>query len=130
MLVKISCKKCGESGKLDIGDKPLSIVLEELKKEESFHCGLGNHVELSSRLNYWTFGELTDEKPPTIEEQLKDLKNSYTEIFSNDEFHKQTKYSVSGFSMGCCICTDVKTGEKVYFDFKTLIDGKRYYYKI
>jgi hypothetical protein len=129
MLVQVHCKKCGEDFKLDIGDKPLSEVIESFRKETGFHCDPGNHVELSSRLNYWVFGELSEGSAPDPADQLKKLMETRKEVFSNEEFQKQILYEVTGFSMGCCICRDKKTRETVYFDF-THIGNVRYYYRI
>jgi len=127
MLLKVECKKCGESFKLDIGTHTKEETIEMLKNRDTFECP-GHHVELSSPVNYWIFGDVVPGNAPSEKEFLKKLKAEYPEVYKNKDLEK--KYTVSGFSMGCCICRDKTTGKKAYFDFENSPAGTRFYYKI
>ena len=127
-LLKAYCKKCDNHFSIDMGDHTYDEVIAIYKRQTSFHCNAGNHVELSSPLNYWTIEkEVVEKVIPTDEEKLAELKKNYSEIYQNHEL--STVYAVAGFSAGCCICKHKTTGEKAYFDFTT-IGNERYYYKI
>jgi hypothetical protein len=126
-VIKVYCKKCCENFSLITNGKTKEQIIEVLSKQKSFHCDAGNHMELSSPMNYWVLGEIINTEVPTDKEKLNKLKSEYKEVYRNKDL--ETKYKVSGFSMGCCICTDKETGKKAYFDF-THIGNERYYYKI
>jgi len=52
MMLNVECKKCGTNFKLAIGEKTLEQTKETLSKMTTFDFCPGNHVELSSPLNY------------------------------------------------------------------------------
>jgi hypothetical protein len=127
-LLKAYCKKYDNHFKIDIGEKSYDEVIAIYKRQTSFHCNAGNHVELSSPLNYWTIEkEVVEKVIPTNEEKLMELKKNYSEVYQNKDLSEF--YEVSGFSAGCCICRNKATKKKAYFDF-THIGNERYYYKI
>lgn len=127
-LLKAYCKKCDNHFSIDIGDKSYDEAIAIYKRQNSFHCNAGNHVELSSPLNYWTIEKDVIEKViPTNEELIEKLKKDYSEVYQNKDLSEF--YEVTGFSAGCCICKNKRTGEKAYFDFTT-IGNERYYYGI
>ena len=127
LVIGVYCKKCNENFSLITNGKTKEEITENLKKQTGFHCDAGNHVELSSPLNYWVLGEITDKEVLSDSEKLQELKNAYTEVYTTSEL--QEKYKVSGFSCGSCICINKSTGKKAYFDF-TRIGNERYYYKL
>jgi hypothetical protein len=126
-VIEVYCKKCNENFSLITNGKTKEEITEILKKQTSFECTAGNHVELSSPLNYWVLGEITEKEVPTDKEKLQELKNSYSEVYTTSEL--QEKYKVTGFSYGTCICENKTNGKKSYFDF-TRIGNERYYFKI
>lgn len=128
MLLNVTCKKCGESFKLDIGDKTKKETLESLRKQETFSFCPGNHIEISSPINYLLIGDIVPGNAPSEKDFIENLRSQYSEIYENKEIEKN--YEVSGFSFGCCICKNRSTGKKAYFDFKHSPKGVRYYYKI
>lgn len=129
MLLNMECKKCGTKFKLDIENYSKEEYTEKLKKMDFFSFCPGNHIELSSPINYLIIGDVESGSAPAIDDQIKELKKQYKEVFSDDEFRAQKRYTVQGFSMGCCICDDKQTKERAYFDFKR-IGNDRYYYRI
>jgi hypothetical protein len=126
-VIGVYCKKCNENFSLITGEKTKEQIIDVLKKQTSFHCDAGKHVELSSPLNFWVLGEITDKEVLSDSEKLQELKNAYPEVYTTSEL--QEIYNVSGFSCGSCICEHKNTGKKAYFDF-TRIGDERFYFKI
>jgi hypothetical protein len=52
--VKATCRKCGETFTLNIGENTLDEAIQLLKQKQGFECTAGHHVELGSPLDYWT----------------------------------------------------------------------------
>lgn len=126
-LVKIYCKKCGETSKLDTCGKSREEVEKWLNESNGgFQC-FGNHVELGSRADYWTLDWNTVEEghAPTEEEFIKDLNSKYMEVYENKEI--DNFYTVKNFSFGMCVTEDKKTGEEKVFNFVHSPKGTRYY---
>ena len=79
MLVEAFCKKCQNKFMIDIGDSTKVEIIALLEKREGFHCDAGNHMEISSPLNYWDIdwdtikdgASLTDEE--FVEEEFVDF---------------------------------------------------------
>lgn len=68
--VKASCRKCGETFDLNIGENSREEVENLLRQQRTVNCP-GQHVELSGPLDYWELhwdqvGER--EEPPSDEE--------------------------------------------------------------
>ena len=125
MLVKSTCKKCGETFKLDIGDKSLPEIKKILAKRDSFECP-GHHVEMTSPLNFWTFGEIIEGNAPTEAQWLAKMRDGGRKLYSNDEVREL--FECTGFSAGMFIGFNKKTKEKVVLDFSTSPEGHRYYH--
>lgn len=127
-LLNVECKKCGEQFKIDIKDQSIEQTKERLSRMEHFSFCPGNHIELSSPVNYLILKDIVPGNAPTEQEFIEKLKSEYKEVYENKEL--SVNYEVSGFSCGCCICRNKITGKKAYFDFKHSPAGKRFYYKI
>jgi hypothetical protein len=125
-VVSATCKKCGQTFKLDIGTKSKQEIVEILSKRDSFECP-GHHFELSSPLNYWVidWDSVKSQNVPTDAEWKADMRKKY-KLISSDEL--QRDYTVTGFSSGVCVAIRKKDGEKVYLEFTNSPSGKRYYY--
>jgi hypothetical protein len=53
MFINAKCKKCGESGVIDIGDHNQKEVEQFLSKAEFGECQFGGwHVEIGKMINY------------------------------------------------------------------------------
>lgn len=128
MLVKVSCKKCGESAKLDVGDMSKGDVEALLTKQKTFNC-FGNHVELCSPINYWTidWNETESGHALSEEEFVKQLQNSHGKVYSKCEL--QEEYEVIGFKYSLCVTKHKQSGETVEFDFIHSPKGARYYFQ-
>jgi hypothetical protein len=128
-IVDVYCKKCGETGKLDIGDMTIEEATELLEKRKGFSC-FGHHVELSSPIpNYWEImpDTLREERVPTEEEWIADMIAKHGEIWGVQELGE--RFDKIGFSFGFCTARDKKTGEEVILDFTNSPKGNRYYFK-
>lgn len=125
MLLKVTCKKCNENFKLDVGNKTIDQVKEQLKNQSSFECP-GHHMEISSPINYWILGEIIPGEIQTEKEWLTDIKNRGIKLYSHDEINDL--FVCGGFSYGLFCGHNKKTGEKVVFDFMRSPEGKRYYF--
>lgn len=126
-MINFTCKKCGGTYKLDIGDKTREEVEASLRKQETFECP-GHHFELTNPLNFWTLDweSLTESEKITEEKWLQDLKSKYKEVYNKQELGE--KHEDIHFSYGFCITTNKETGEKAVFDFATSPEGTRYYF--
>ena len=128
MLVNVKCSKCGESTKIDIGDKTKEEVEKYLEMKGGFEC-YGYHVEFGKRSNFWTidWDSIQEGSSPTEEQFLIDLRNDYKEVYKNQEIGE--KYKVTGFSCGMCMVQNKETGKGECFDFASSPKGERYYFK-
>ena len=52
--VNATCRKCGGTITLNIGENTLDEAIEMLKQRKGFECTAGHHVELGSPMDYWT----------------------------------------------------------------------------
>jgi hypothetical protein len=52
--VKATCRKCGETFTLNIGENTLDEAIEMLKQSQGFECTAGKHIEQGSPMDYWT----------------------------------------------------------------------------
>jgi hypothetical protein len=126
-LLKVTCRKCGESTKLDTCDKSREEVEKWLKKDDDgFQC-FGNHVEFGSRADYWTIDWNSEEEghAPTEEDFLAELKSKYSEVYDTQELQKF--YEVVGFFYGMCTSKSKATNVEKVFDFVRSPKGTRYY---
>lgn len=130
MLIPVTCKKCGNSTKIDVGNLNKEEVNRWLTDNgDGFEC-FGNHVEFGVRADYW---ELDWEHPeegnaPTEEEFVNTLKERYEEVLTNEEMTK--KYDIRGFAYGMCSAVNRETGESYGFDFKSSPNShNRYYFR-
>jgi hypothetical protein len=130
MLVDFECSKCGEVFTMDIHDKTLEEVQEDLKKKEGFHCP-GNHVELGSPANHWVMmpESLREGSAPTEEEFLADLKSQKGEVYTTQELDS-SPYEITSFAYCTAIAYRRDNGDKVYLDFTHSPKGTRYYYPL
>jgi hypothetical protein len=124
-LLKVSCRKCGESSRLDTCGKSREEIEKWLKQDGGFQC-FGNHVEIGSRSDYWTIDWESEVEghAPTEEEFLQELKSKFKEVYNTKEL--QDKYTIQGFSSGMCV-VETENGEKKVFDFTHSPKGTRYY---
>ena len=127
MLCKTTCKKCGESFKLDIGTMTKEQTIEKLSKQNRFECP-GHHVELNSPMDYWVLGEIIEGSIQSESDWLESMKKNGRILYSNDDVREL--FNCTGFSMGIFCGTDKKTKERVLLDFSTSPEGNRYYYRI
>lgn len=130
MMIKTHCKKCGNTFNLDIGDKTVEQITEQLTNQRGFHCDVGNHIELNSPMDYWFFvGDPFEGSAPSESEFLEILKRSHHEVFTTDELRDQ--FDVKGFSyFGACVAIRKSTGQKYILDFTHSPKHERYYYSI
>jgi hypothetical protein len=128
MMYKFKCKKCGHEGKLDAGDMTPEQVKNTLEGWDSFDCP-GRHVELTSPLIFWDidWDNPIDEKSPTEEEWLLELKKKYPEVWSHDEVQKE--FEVLDFMMGMMRVKHKVTGLTEYLTWATSPQGHRYYHR-
>jgi hypothetical protein len=128
MLVSVHCKKCDETGTLDVGNFSKEEIIKMLQKRDGFQC-FGSHVELGSPIDYWEidWNSLRDGSAPTEEQFLEDLRSKYEEVLTTKEISK--KYEINGFAYGGCSATNKETGEDVGFLFTHSPKGERYYYR-
>jgi hypothetical protein len=126
-LVKITCKKCGESTKMDIGEMTREQVEKALSNDKNgFHC-FGNHVEFGNRIDYWKidWDSVTEGSAPSEEDFISDLKSRHNEVYDKDEL--EHLYSVKGFMYGMCVAEHKETGKEKAFEFVHSPKGTRYY---
>ena len=127
MLCKTTCKKCGESFKLDIGKKSIEEVKKQLSKQNGFECP-GHHVELNSPMDYWVLGEIIEGSIQSESDWLESMKKNGRILYSNDDVREL--FNCTGFSCGVFCGTDKKTKESIMLDFSSSPEGNRYYYRI
>ena len=128
MILKGTCKKCGTTIRLDIGDakdaeEAHAKAREDLERWESFSCP-GHHVELCGPYpNYWDTDnwELEEGHAQTEEEFLTELKSKTAEVIDSTEMHKRGV--ITSFCFGLPV-----TNDGINWDFTESPQGKRYYY--
>ena len=105
MLVEAFCKKCQNKFMIDIGDKTKEEIIALLEKQEGFHCDAGNHMEMSSPLNYWDidWDTIKDGASLTDEEFVEELKKIYPIVLSHSDLPKI--FENVGFAYGACIAS-------------------------
>ncbi len=69
-ILNAKCKKCGATVRIKMGDKSREEVIEKLSAWDGFECP-GFHVEIVSPVNFWEFGEITEEEDGKTNEQLR-----------------------------------------------------------
>lgn len=127
MILKGECKKCGVTIKLDIGDRTMQTEEEWNEVEERIsnvgECP-GHHVELGGMNSYWNVREweLIDEKTPTDEEVLEELRSEYTEVIDSDEMG--ARKVITSFAYGMPM-----TNDGYNWNSTSLPSGKRMYYR-
>lgn len=128
MLLNVTCKKCGMSYKMDIGNRTKEETITVLKKQKTFSCKPGHHEEISSPVNFLTFGEIETGSAPTDDEWLSEQTKNGTVLMATDQVRE--KYTCTGFSAGLFVGyrNDDKTRKTVYLDYTHSPSGKRYYY--
>ena len=125
-LMDVNCKICGNDFKMDIGEHTMEEVIAMLKKRDSFHCNAGNHMEIGSPINHWTFGKIHDGSAPTEEEWYDKMTAQYGKLIGTDELRE--KFEVTGFAFGSCMARVKATGQEICLDFIHSPKGVRYYY--
>jgi len=125
-LMDVNCKICGNDFKMDIGEHTMEEVIAMLKKRDSFHCNAGNHMEIGSPINHWTFGKIHDGSAPTEEEWYDKMTAQYGKLIGTDELRE--KFEVTGFAFGSCMAKVKATGQEICLDFIHSPKGVRYYY--
>jgi hypothetical protein len=126
-LVKVKCKKCGETSTLDTGKMTKEEVEKALSNDKNgFHC-FGNHVEFGNRIDYWEidWDSITEGSAPSEEDFVKNLKSKYKEVYCNKEI--ENFYKVIGFQYGRCIAENKETSREMVFNFVHSPKGTRYY---
>jgi hypothetical protein len=131
-IVTGKCKKCGGYCQFDIGSMTKEEAEEALKANKSWQCTAGNHVELISPYDLYTFDwdNIKEAKSMSSEEFFADLKTKFKEVYTSDEFGE--KYTVDGFMAGRCLCHP-KDGDEdamIIFDFTHGPKGERYYFLV
>ena len=131
-MVKATCRECGETFTLNIGDNTLDDAIEMLKQTKGFECTAGHHVELGSPTDYWIIHSETihEADPMTDEDWLAKLKATVVNGTVWDTQELARDFDITGFSAGFCFGRDKKTLEKVCFDYGASPSGKRYYWRI
>lgn len=128
-MVKCTCKKCGETFKIDIDQMSREEVETWLAKDTGgFQCP-GHHVELGKRSNYWTidWNSLYEDAKPDDEKWLKKLIQNRGNIWSTNDL--SLMFEVIGFATGYCIAKNKTTGKEICLDYTCApVSGKRYYY--
>lgn len=129
-LVKCTCKKCGETFKIDIGNLTREGVEAWLAKDTGgFQCP-GMHVELGRRSDYWMldWDSLSEDSKLSDEDWLRQLMSDKGVVWTTDEL--TAYFDVKSFAMGYCIAKDKTTGDDVCLSYAHAPQsGKRYYYR-
>lgn len=130
MLVKATCKKCGGSGYFDIGEMTKEEFLKKFSEIETFHCYFGNHVEISSPIDYFDIGweDTKEGTAPGEDEFVEGLKANYLEVLNTKELC--SKYIIDSFYGGMCLChrkDDEDINYPTVFQFVSSPRGERYY---
>jgi len=127
VLMNVECKKCNTSFKLDIGNDTLEQTKVKLSAMDTFSFCPGNHIEISSPINYLILKDIIEGKIQTEEDWLKDMKKKGYKLISNDQIH--TDYTCTGFSCGMFVgYKKDNPKEQLVLDFMRSPDGNRYYY--
>lgn len=129
MLIVGECRKCGETVKIDIGDKTVAEVIKTMKAWDSFECP-GHHAELCSPVpHFWDVEnwKIEEGSAPSEEEWLA-KESEKRELLTTEQM--TSKYDVIGFGFGACCASPKGGGEKVYLDWLTSPAGRRYYYRL
>ena len=127
MMLNVTCKKCNTSFKLDISNDTLDQTKEKLSAMDTFSFCPGNHIEISSPINYLVFGDIVEGKIQTEKQWLKDMKKKGYKLISNDDIQKN--YSCNGFSSGFFIgFKKDNPNDKLVLDFMRSPEGNRYYF--
>jgi hypothetical protein len=128
-MVNFTCRKCGGTYKLDIGNASREEVIAKLKKWEGFECP-GHHVELCSPLDFWKidWSSLQTDKVPTEEEWLEEAKKKLggKELLTMRQVTE--KFTVLGFLEGMCSVSDKESHENHFLNYSTSPSGERYYW--
>jgi len=125
MLLVGTCKKCGCTIRLDIGELTREEVIEKLSGQRTFSCP-GHHVELSSpHPHYWNLDEweLVEGNAPSDEEFVADLRKQYPEVIDTEEMTRRG--IITGFAFGLPLTNDGNV-----WDFCESPSGKRWYYRV
>lgn len=131
MLVTIFCKKCLKKWDADIGDLTKEEVLANLGGLASFHCDAGNHMEMSSPLNYWEidWDTLREGYTPSDKDFVEELKKVYPIVVHYSDFTKL--FENIGFAYGSCIANVIGDPNEtpIMLNFiHTPKERTRYYY--
>ena len=131
MLVEAFCKKCQNKFMIDIGDSTKEEIIALLEKQEGFHCDAGNHMEMSSPLNYWEidWDTIKDGASLTDEEFVEEFKKTYPIVLSHSDFPKV--FENVGFAYGSCIANVIGDPNEtpIMLNFiHTPKERTRYYY--
>lgn len=131
MLVEAFCKKCQNKFMIDIGDSTKEEIIALLEKQEGFHCDAGNHMEISSPLNYWDidWDTIKDGASLTDEEFVEELKKVYPIVVHYSDFTKL--FENIGFAYGSCIANVIGDPNEtpIMLNFiHTPKERTRYYY--
>jgi hypothetical protein len=127
MILKGKCSKCDVTIKLDVGNRSMQTEEEWSRVEELLEniseCP-GHHVELDGMTRYWDIRkwELVDEKAPTDEEVMEELRSEYTEVVDSDEM--RARNIITSFAFGMPMTNDGNN-----WNFTNLPSGKRMYYR-
>lgn len=126
-IVSCTCKKCGETFKLNINNATREEIESGFMKQDGFQCP-GHHVELGPREDCWTidWDSLRKDHVPSEEEWLEKLKNQNQGVW--DTKSVQEFFKIQGFFGGACIAINKETGQEVCLDYVHSPDGVRYYY--
>ena len=125
MLLVGTCKKCGCTIRLDIGNLTREQATERLSGQSTFSCP-GHHVELSSpHPHYWNLDEweLVEGKAPSEEEFVDELRRRYPEVVDTEEMTRRG--IITGFACGLPV-----TDDRNAWDFCESPSGIRWYYRL
>ena len=116
---------------IDIGDSTKVEIIALLEKREGFHCDAGNHMEISSPLNYWDidWDTIKDGASLTDEEFVEELKKVYPIVVHYSDFTKL--FENIGFAYGSCIANVIGDPNEtpIMLNFiHTPKERTRYYY--
>ena len=123
MIAIVQCKKCGDQGKVDVGDVTTVEQAQALVDQHMSSCPWGHHIELG-RVKF-TVLSLDEGSAPTDEEWLATQREKGYILWTTDEL-RSTPIEITGFSFGYPSANI--GGKSVNLDFAESPSRKRYYY--
>lgn len=130
MLIHATCKKCKESGYIDIGSLTIEDAKSVLSKGTS-SCNFGTpHEEVIPAIELFDidWDRKVDEVPATDEMFLDELRFKFGEVYTKEQLEE--KYTIESFAYGACLCSEKDTERMVLFNFSVSPSGTRFYFKV